>query len=446
MRIPETIKTYGLILVIIVASFWFASRFIEPPPPNRITMAAGSAQGDYYRYALAYKKELAKDGVTVEIIETAGSFENIELLSSGKADAGFIQSGIVSISGEDNTERTAEDTDETTGMHSDAAVLESLGSLYYEPLWIFSRDANTTDEDIQNLTGKKIAVGSKGSGTKALALELLNINHINDPEHFIEIGGAEAVTDIQSAKVDTAIFVGRAESKNIQTLLKNQSLSLMGFARADGYTDILPYVSKVTLHEGAIDMADNIPNQDVTLLSPVAQLVTHDRFNGAIKTLLVRASAKIHGKPDLFSSKGDFPTLDYADLPIAEEAEHFYKYGPSFLQRILPFWLADMLNRMIIMVIPFLGIMLPLMKIASPTYRWRTRSKIYRWYKNLKKMEDITLDNKDDIKTALSSLDQIDADVKKTQVPLSYTDELYNLRVHIRMIREQLHQALRDHK
>jgi hypothetical protein len=185
-------------------------------------------------------------------------------------------------------------------------------------------------------------------------------------------------------------------------------------------------------------MARNIPQKDFQVLSPVAQLASRPDFNGALKTLLVQTAFKLHSDADLFAAKERFPTVNYADFPIAEEAARYFKYGPNLLQRFLPFWLADMISRMVVMLIPLIGIMLPLMKLASPTYKWRTRSKIYKWYKHLKKMEDAAQKNDTELATTLAALDKIDLDVKKTQVPLSYADELYTLRMHIKMIRERL--------
>jgi hypothetical protein len=418
MHIPETVKTYGLIALVVIASFWFASRFIEPPPPDRIVLAAGSASGDYYRYANSYKNALAKEGITVEIIETAGSLENVDLLIAGKADVAFIQSGLETPESREN--------------------IETLASLYYEPLWIFSRENNLPEKDLQNLRNNKLAIGANGSGTNAIARQLLKLNKIAGKNTLVDLSGKEAVKALLKGRVDAAFFVARPESPYIRELLHEKTIRLLSFKRADGYTHLLPFLSKVQLSEGVIDMAADIPDSDVYLLSPVAQLTSRTGFNGALKTLLVDSSMKIHGNADIFSAKGQFPSLENVDFPIAEEAARYFKYGPNILQRFLPFWLADMIGRMVVMLIPLLGIMLPLIKIASPAYRWRIRSKIYKWYKSLKKTEETAMTGEADLKETLASLELIDAEVKKTQVPLSYADELYSLRLHIQMIKEHL--------
>jgi TRAP transporter TAXI family solute receptor len=418
MAIPETIKTYGLIALVIVASFWFAARFIEPPPPKNIVFAAGSSGGEYFRYAQLYKKSMAEEGIIVDVLETAGSSENAALLAAGKADIAFIQSGLKSQANENK--------------------IETLSSLYYEPLWVFTRTADPLEKDLQALKGARIAVGAQGSGTKAIATQLLALNNLADDVVIHELSGKEAVEALKNNTIDAAFFVARPNTSYIQELLHEEDIHLLSFARAQSYTRLFAFLSHIYLHEGVIDMAANIPQESASLISPVAQLTARSDFNGALKTLVLSTAIEVHNKGDIFSDKGTFPSLRYADFTPAEEAVRYFKYGPSFLQRFLPFWLADMINRMVVMLIPLLGVMFPLLKIASPTYRWRTRSKIYRWYKSLKKMEENAVAGESDLKEVLGALERIDMEVKKTQVPLSYADELYNLRVHIQMIKNHL--------
>ena len=418
MHIPETVKTYGLIALIIACSFWFAARFIEPTPPKETTIAAGAVGGDYYRYAEKYQKHLANEGITLNILETAGSLENITLLEEKKADIAFIQSGLAT---EDNSE-----------------YIEALSGLYFEPIWVFMRTDVFSGIDLQKLKNRRIAIGKVGSGTNKVARQLLELNKMADDTTLLEISGQDAIDALKKGTVDAAVFVAKPSAATIQTLMHDKSLHLLSFDRAYGYTSTYKFLSKVTLNEGVIDMAQNIPNKSVPLLSPVAQLAAHKDFHGALKTLLVSTTMDIHKDATLLSTKGQFPTLDFIDLPIASEATRYFTYGPNILQRFLPFWLVDMISRMVVMLIPLLGVMLPLIKLASPTYRWRTRSKIYKWYKSLKKMEETANASDADLDEILAALSKIDADVKKTIVPLSYADELYNLRLHIQMIKDHV--------
>lgn len=418
LYIPETLKTYGLIIALIAGSFWFTWKFVPPPPPSTITFAAGSLEGDYYAFAKIYQEKLKAQGIDLVILETKGSVDNINLIQEGKADAGFSQTGIRSeIAGND---------------------VQSLGSLYYEPLWVFVPRTMDINDDLKALEGKTIAVGQEGSGTYILANQLLNLNGLGDKVTRLDLSSIDAVPKLKTGELDALFTVGRASSETIQALLKTEDLKAMSFDRADGYTKILPYVSKVTLHEGSISLSSNTPDQSIDLISPVAQLIVSPDFNGSLKSLLVRLAAETHNQDELFSDTGQFPTAQYVDFPLADEASRFFKYGPNIVQRYLPFWFADLVNRMVVLLIPLLGVMIPLLKIASPTYRWRIRSKIYRWYKALKAIEFEKPSEDEDVHDTLKTLSKIEKDVKKTKVPLSYSDELYNLRLHIQMVRQNL--------
>jgi TRAP transporter TAXI family solute receptor len=420
MRIPESIKTYGVIAILVAASFWFAAQFIAPPPPDKIIMAAGSKSGNYYKYAKLYKEALLKQRVHIEILETAGAVENIALLKEGKADIAIIQSGLATDENQEN--------------------IEALASLYFEPMWIFIDEDDSEDiSTLRDFLGENIAIGNQGSGTNNMARQILDANEITPKNtNFVEIGGRTAADKLINGDVKASFFVSGYNSDLIQKLLHNQKLSPFSFRRAESYSRLFPYFSAITLSEGLASLEKNIPSSDLQLLSPTAILAANKNFHGALKTLMVSEIMEIHNVNGAFSKIGDFPTLDYIDFPAAKEAEHYFEYGPNILQRFLPFWLADLVNRLKIMLIPLLGVMIPLFKIAPPTYKWRIRSKIYRWYKKLKHMENEISEGQANLKSILKSLDEIDEEAKNTPVPLSYSDELYNLRMHIRMVKQRL--------
>lgn len=422
MHIPEFIKTYGFILILVAAAFWAAAQFIAPPPPNHIRIASGSKEGAYYAFAQLYKNRLVMEKISTDVITTGGSIENIHLLQEGKADIAFVQSGLAA-----------------SGI--DVEGLAALSSLYFEPLWLFINSDKDDVSDIHALEGKKLAVGGIGGGTRIMAELLLDANDItSDSADLFDIGGKEAYDALRKGEVDAAFFVGGYTSPLIQMMLHDETIKPVNFRRAEAYARRFPYLSKVILPEGVVDLSDNIPAQDTTLISPVAMLVTRDDFHGALKTLLVQLIQDIHGGKSPYINQSSFPTLSYTDFPVSKEATRYYKYGPSLLQRYLPFWLADMVDRLKIMLIPLIGVMIPLFKIAPPAYRWRIRSKIYKWYKSLKKMEEAlhSDDSKSDIQKTLKMLDEIDEEAKRTPVPLSYAEELYNLRLHIQMVRERI--------
>ncbi len=423
IQIPEFIKTYGLIALIVIASFWFASKFIEPPPPSNMTIATGSDAGMYYQVAQKYKADLAEQKMTLNIIKTKGSMENIELLMKGEVDVAFVQSGLVN---------------DVNNKH-----IEALASLYYEPLWIFV-NVNKGVESLRDLKGKarRVNVGNSGSGTIKVATDILNANGIDKTTtSFLNLDGETAAEAVKVGQIDAAFFVSGFHSGTVQGLLRHPNVKALSLPRSRAYAKRFTYLSQVVLPEGVIDLEKNIPNEDVEMVAPVAMLVTRNDFHSALKTLILGSAMHIHDKSTVFSDTGAFPTLSYIDFPVSWEARRYFKNGPSFLQQYLPFWVADMIARLTVMLIPLIGVMIPLAKIAPPTYQWRIRSKIYRWYKDLKQIEDMAYANDDDAKALAEARDKlriIENEVKQVSIPLSYHDELYNLRLHIQMIQEKL--------
>ncbi|WP_428356970.1 TAXI family TRAP transporter solute-binding subunit [Methyloprofundus sp.] len=415
----DLVITFGPAILLVIAGFWFAYQFVAPPPPKKIVISTGSKTGTYYKIAHQYREELAKEGVELEIVTSSGSGENISRLVNKQADLAFVQGG----------------------AGNDEPGLYSLGSLYYEPLWIFLNKRKNI-EQIADLSGLSIAIGKEGSGTRFLAKQILELNHIeNDSAKLLGLSSKEAAEALQKSAIDVDIMVASSESDTVQQLLRNEQFKLLDLRRADAYTRLVPYLSKITLPEGVIDLQKNIPEQPVTLLSPTANLVITEDFNPALIVLLLRAADAIHNKASVFSAAGTFPSNEFTAYPINDVAERFYKVGPPFLMRYLPFWPAVFIDRMIVMLVPLLALLLPLGKIMPPLYRWRIRSKIYRWYKELQDVDD-TVHGKEisiaEFVVISRELTQIEDQVNKVKTPLSYADQVYNLLLHIDLVRKKL--------
>ncbi|MGB5474259.1 MAG: TAXI family TRAP transporter solute-binding subunit [Gammaproteobacteria bacterium] len=418
-------KTFGPAIIVVLAGLVIAWQFVNPAPPRSITIATGQPNGAYYLFATRYRERLAGLGITLDIRESAGSVENIALLQAPDAavDLAFVQGG--------------------TGDRSSAAALKSLGSLYFEPLWLFYREPKTdrlTDR-LTDLAGMRTAIGEPGSGTRRITLTLLADNFIDaGADTILPLGGQAAADALLDGSIDAAFFVASPEAPVVQRLLHRPDIRLLSFARAAAYVQTHHYLSAVTLPEGIIDLQANIPARDTTLLAPTANLVARADFHPALISLLLQIVSDMHRHGSLFSQPGEFPNAQHLEYPLDKTAERFYKYGPPLLQRYLPFWTADLVDRMKVMLVPLLTLLFPLIKIMPPVYRWRVRKKIYRWYRLLRKLEtgdSAALDGKrrDEL---LRQLQSIDDDVRKLHVPLSYSDELYNLRLHIDMVRKKL--------
>ncbi len=415
----DLLITFGPAIALTIAGFWIAYQFVSPPPPKKIIISTGAETGTYFKIAQQYRAELAKEDIELEVISSSGSGENISRLINNEADLAFIQGG--------------------TGKGEEG--LSSLGSLYYEPLWIFIRNKINADK-LTDLSGLRIAIGSEGSGTQILATQLLEKNQINNQTaQLLEISATDAAEALVSSGIDVAIMVGSSDSETIQKLLRNDQIKLLNLSRANTYARLLPYLSKITLEEGIIDLKNNFPPQSVTLLAPSTNLVVQEDFNPALTILLLRAAKEIHSKSSIFAASEAFPSSQFTAYPIGDVAERFHTVGPPFLMRYLPFWPAVFIDRMIVMLVPLLALLLPLGKIMPPLYRWRIRSKIYRWYKELQKVDD-KAHGKQNSTTQLDELNQelteIENEVNKVKTPLSYADQVYNLLLHIDLVRKKL--------
>ena len=416
----------GLCLAALVATYML---FVEPPPPRKIVIATGAQNGAYFRYAQKYAEELQKEGLSVEVRETAGSVENLRLL--GQEDSGvsiaIVQSGVAS--------------------PDDREHFYALGSMYREPLWVFYRGDKPL-ERLSQLVGKRIGVGPLGSGTHAIARQLLAVNGLaesNSPKEnsraaLVEENVAAAAKALQKGELDAAFFVAAIEADYIQSLLNDRSMNLLNFDQHEAYHRRFRFLAPVTVPAGLVSLGQNIPEQDVSLLAPTAMLVVRKDFHPALVPLLLMTATRIHGKGDELSDPGEFPAELYCDFPVSEDAKRYYKSGQPVLQRLLPFWVASMVDRAKVMLIPLVMLMMPLLRAAPPLMRWRTRRKIYRWYSDLREIDQRLAAGLSgpELDQELARLRHIEHQVVHVDVPLSYMEEFYHLRLHLGMLQQHL--------
>jgi len=409
----DKFKIYAPATMFALLAFALAYQFVDPAPPFTLTFSAGQKSGAYYAYAERYKVYLQQRGITVEILESAGSMQNIERLTANTADIAFVQSGMV---------------------QSEQAQLLSLGSMYFEPLWVFVRhDLNI--RFLRDLQGQRIAIGMVGSGTRALAMQLLKDNGIDESAATLKaMGSTEAARALQHAELDALFIVSAASNKVVQSLQQSNAICLLNIRRAEAYTRRMNSLSAVRLPEGSLDLARNIPSENIQLLASTATLVVNKNLHPALQDMLMQAAADIHARHDLFAIAGTFPTARFSGMALSREAARFYKSGPPFLQRFLPFWAATMVDRLKVMLLPFIALLIPLFKVLPPLYRWRIRSRIYRWYEELGNI-DTGLDDGFN-QALLDDLERIETEIRKVHVPLSYAQELYDLRLHLALVRE----------
>ena len=311
--------------------------------------------------------------------------------------------------------------------------LEALGSIFYEPVFVFVRRALAVTR-LSELKGRRIAIGPEGSGTRILALQLLTLSGIAaDAAGLLPLGGADARAALHAGTIDAGIFVIAYPLPSLGSLFEDPALELFAFDRADAYRMSFPFLSSVTLPAGAISLADDVPPHDVRLIAPAAALIVREEMHPALKNLLVRTAKEIHGGQQLFSPSGRFPSPDHLDFPLNSYARRYMEAGPSIFARFLPFWVAVWAERLLILLLPVLGILLPLSRLGPPLYRWQTERRIYRWYRDLGRLELDARAASDPVarERIRSQLDELHARVRRVRVPLSYAKQLYDLREHI---------------
>ena len=419
----DWLKVWGPLLLLVVAGFAFAFSRLEPPPPKQFRMATGSVGGAYFAFAERYREILQEEGYTLEVIETTGSLENLELLHRGEVDLALLQGG----TGDDGGENT---------QH-----LKSLGSLYFEPLWVFHR-ASLEVSQLRDLTGMRLAVGPEQSGTRALAEDLLAANGIHEGTAEISpLGGNEAASALLDGEVDVAFFVTSARAEYVRKLSGEEEVRLLSISRYLAYSTNFRFLSPVVLGEGTLDLAVNVPPEDVTLLASAASLVSRQDLHHALIPLLLQTTKSVHSEGGVFEQPGQFPSADFTELPMSKEAQHYIENGPSFLYEILPFRYAVLIDRLKILLLPFITLLFPVLKAAPPLYRYRIRRRIFRWYEDLKQVDEILRvhqPSQEELEVHLGEVRRMEREVTEVQVPLSYMDEFYRLRIHIALILAKL--------
>jgi len=406
--------------VVLIALFLF----FHSAPPDTIVMTSGETGSRFYKNAEKYAKILARNGVKLKILASEGSQENLDRLLNPKyrVDVGLVQTGV--------------------GEGRQLDRLLSLGSISYEPLYVFYRSSAPV-ELLSGFEGKQLAIGEAGSGVHALAIELLARNGIQPggSTKLLELDDDEAQKALIEGRIDAAFMMSDSASTEVmRDLLRRPGIRILNFEQAEAYTHRLTYLNKIVLLKGAIDFGRNIPENDIHLISPTVELVAREDLHPALSDLLLEAASEVHGRAGLFQRRGDFPKLLESEYTVSDDAVRYYKSGKSFLYRYLPFRLASLINRIVVVFIPMVLVLIPGLKSIPAIYRWRMRLNILRWYRGLLQLETEIEEgmNSGKRQELLSRLEQIEISVNRMRMPVSFADQFYGLRGHIDIVRERL--------
>jgi len=430
----DLLVTAGPFLILTLALLVGAYFLLKPNPPRRVVLATGPEQSDYAEFGRRYAAALERHHIEVVLRPTEGSSANRILLRNAKenVDLGFVRGG--------SGDALRREEEKGTGV-----PLVALGSLFFEPIWIFYRESSEKKlpgkslTRLEQLKGWRVNAGGRGAGSTNLLRKLLDANGLDRDDVKLErrdpTGAAIALF---AGELDAVMLVSAPESPILQMFLRSPGIRLFEFTQAEAYTRRFGYLNSVVVPRGVADLALDVPPRDIRLIAPTTMLVAREGTHPALVQLFVQAAHDIHGEPGWFARPGQFPTKEDVELPLAAEAERFYKNGPPLMQRYLPFWLANLIDRMWVVLISIVAILIPLSRVLPPLYAFRIRSRVFRWYRQLRDIEDAISRDAAPQAELLEDLNRLDAKVERISVPLAYTDELYSLRSHIVLVRARL--------
>jgi len=412
----------AIVFASIVAAIWAVAHLLQTVPPRHIVLASGLEDGLLHQYAKRYIEILARSGVTVKERITNGPGDNLRLLQDPHSgvDIGFTQGGIAKF--------------------PEANNVMMLASLYYVPMWIFYRRTDTLNH-VNELRNRRVAVGVAGSGARSLGESVFALNGLTSDNTAMQpLSNSAALLALRSGEVDAAIFVDGAENPAIWTALHDPALNLLSYSKADAYRRRLNFITTLTLPPGVIDLANNIPEKEVDLIGTKEMLAARDGFHPALIHLLVDAAREIHGKQGLFEEAGEFPGTTQVDLRVSTDADQHKRFGRSFLYQHLPFWVAALAERAIIILVPLAAILFPLFHYLPQLVRWHVRSRVYRWYGELALLErDVAVHTGTlPIGKWLADLERIERAVARIHTPAGFASEAYTLREHIGLVRRAI--------
>jgi TRAP-type uncharacterized transport system substrate-binding protein len=410
------------VLLIIVFIGWASYRFIQPIPPRTLTLTTGMKGGSFVIFGERYRQVLAREGIDLKLLPSTGSMDNLRRLTDGSrsVDVGFVQDGM--------------------GRVEDPSNIVSLGSVFYAPLWVFYRGDEPLD-DLSQLRGKRVSIGPEGSGVRKISLDLLKTANVSvPPTVLLEYPNPEAGRALMEGKVDAVLTFGSTDSELVRELITAPGIKLMSLSQAEAYTRLFPHLSHVILPKGVLNPSKRFPASDVHLLAPTTNLLVQKDLHPALAYLLLKAAVEIHGGAGWVHRAGEFPSMKTQDFPISEQAQRFYRSGGSWLHGYLPFWAATFVDRMLLVLISIGLVLVPLIGILPWLYTWRNRSKYYRWYRELRELEEALKEHErpEHVEDYHARLDRIEEGVCKIRVSVAFYDEVFILKEHIEMVRQKL--------
>ena len=420
LSLRDLLLSAGPFVALALGLLLLAYTWLDPNPPKQVRLATGPAQSAYDEFGKRYARALAEFGIEVQLVPSEGAAQNLAWLNAGQVDLGFVQGGV--------------------GGNTDTPATEllSLGSLFVEPLWLFYR-SDTALTSLTDASKLRMNVGTPGSGVPRLMVRLFDLNKIEPGNlNLSQLSQTPATVAFLNGELDALLFASAPESPMVQMLLQTPGVRLMNFAQNEAYSRRFPFLSAVTLPRGVVDLATDLPAQDVQLIATTTTLLARSDVHPALVQLFSQTARQLHGEAGWFSRTREFPNASHTEFALSPEAQREMTNGTPLLQRYLPFAYANLIERMWLALGLILAVLLPLSRILPPLYQFRIRSRVFRWYGQLRDIEDRASQGSESLDVLLKELSELESRVGKIAVPLSYADELYALRDHIELVRKKL--------
>lgn len=422
---PSGTRVYRVVAAVLVAGALLAGTLLALRAGVRDTlvMATGPAGSAYAQYGEQYRRLLARNGIELRLRPTGGTVENLQLLNdpADGVDVAFLSAGTT----------TAEQSPD----------LRTLGAVFLEELWLFTRDLDASSGDLSPLRGRRVSIGPEGSATRAMVQTIFRLNEFDSSTaDLVGLAPQLAAERLRSGQLDAAFIVTSADSPVVRGLLADPAIDLQGFRRARAYVALYPFLTALTVPEGIGDLAANRPPADIQTVGAAVSLAVRADMHSALQALLLQAATQIHAGAGMFNAAGRFPAEQAIDLPLSSAALQYYKSGVPFLQKYLPFGVAVLVGQLLLGVVPVVGVLYPLLRLAPGVYDWAMRQRIFRLYGELKLLEhELDADPGAERKVALRTrLDALERRVERMRISNAYAQVIYTLRLHINLVRSRL--------
>ena len=439
LSVRDMLTSAGPVLLLAIGLLVGAYWWLNPQPPRTVVLATGPAGSAYADFGQRYAQALAREGIRVELLPTEGPTSSLQALRDGDADVAFVRGG-------------SDDTPEDEREAANEGIL-SLGALFYEPLWLFYRPAAlsgpvpkktmapplTRLSSLSQLRGLRVNVDQAGSGVPDLVRRLLQANGLSaDAIVASDMAPEAAARALQAGQIDAVVLVTAPESPVVQRLLQQTDIALADLPQADALSRRFPFLQTVTLPRGMVDLARDLPPENIGLLAATTALLTHEDTHPALRQLFAQTAQQLHGGAGWFNGVRDFPNTRTSELPVSPEGDRAINGRPPFWQRFLPFWASNLLERMWLVIGGLIVLLLPLSRVVPPLYTYRVRQRVFRWYARLQTVEARMEEGDADVVELRNELDELDRVASQIAVPLAHAEELYALKNNIERTRKRL--------